>query len=41
MVLYLLFCHTVEEIIGIPVDILDYRGHSMEYGTKSKSYFLH
>ena len=31
------FCHAIEEVIGISVDILDYRGHSMEYGTKARA----
>ena len=31
------FCNSLKEIIGMDIDIVDYRGHSMEYGTKAKA----
>lgn len=31
------FCHAVEKLLGIQFEIMDYREHSLEYGTKSKA----
>lgn len=31
------FCNSLKEILGMEIDIVDYRGHSMEYGTKAKA----
>ncbi|WP_352399136.1 2-isopropylmalate synthase [Anaerotignum sp.] len=31
------FCHAVDDFIQMPIDIIDYRGHSMELGTNSKA----
>lgn len=31
------FCHAVDDFIHIPVDIVNYRGHSMELGTNSRA----
>ncbi len=31
------FCRSVQDIIGIELDIVDYRGHSMEHGTKARA----
>ena len=31
------FCNSLKEILDMEIDIVDYRGHSMEYGTKAKA----
>lgn len=31
------FCHSLKSVIGMEIDIVDYRGHSMEYGTKARA----
>lgn len=31
------FCNSLKEILGMDIDIVDYRGHSMEHGTKAKA----
>lgn len=31
------FCRALEELLHIKIDIVDYRGHSMEYGTKARA----
>lgn len=31
------FCRALEEFLNIKIDIIDYRGHSMEYGTKARA----
>ncbi|NLK38289.1 MAG: 2-isopropylmalate synthase [Epulopiscium sp.] len=31
------FCRGVQDIVGAEINIVDYRGHSMEYGTKARA----
>lgn len=31
------FCHAINTFISIPIDIVNYRGHSMEHGTNSRA----
>jgi len=31
------FCHSIKEMIGMDIDIVDYRGHSTEHGTKARA----
>ncbi|WP_304508570.1 2-isopropylmalate synthase [Anaerotignum sp.] len=31
------FCHAVNDFINMPIDIVNYRGHSMELGTNSRA----
>jgi 2-isopropylmalate synthase len=31
------FCRGVQDIVGTEIDIVDYRGHSMEHGTKARA----
>lgn len=31
------FCHAIDDFIHIPIDIINYRGHSLELGTNSRA----